>query len=82
MTDSGATELPGTICPKCGAKVMNQMKKRKFTLDRDNDKRICECGGELKFLGVDYGFKPHTHCMKCGKEHVGIEGTKRENNAD
>ena len=23
MTDSGATELPGTICPKCGAKVVN-----------------------------------------------------------
>ena len=58
------------------------MKKRKLTLDRDNDKRVCECGGELKFLGVDYGFKPHTRCMKCGKEHVGIKGTKRENDAD
>ena len=58
------------------------MKKRKLTLDRNNDKRVCACGGELKFLGVDYGFKPHTRCLSCGKEHIGIEGTKRENDDD
>ena len=58
------------------------MKKRKITLNRDNNKRVCECGGELKFLGVDYDFRTHVRCMSCGKEHIGIEGTKRENDAD
>ena len=52
------------------------MKKRDFTLDRRLNKRICECGGDLKFLGVDYNFRPHVRCLKCGKEHVGIAGTK------
>ena len=52
------------------------MKKREFTLDRGRKKRVCECGGELKFLGVGYDLKPYTSCLKCGKEHVGIEGTK------
>ena len=52
------------------------MKKREFTLDRGRNKRVCECGGELKFLGIGYDFKPHTRCMKCGKNHVGIAGTK------
>ena len=69
--------LKPNYCPDCGAKVVNQMKKRKLTLDRDNDKRVCECGGELKFLGVDYGFKPHTRCLDCGKEHIGLAGTKK-----
>lgn len=55
------------------------MKKREFTLDRGRNKRVCECGGELKFLGIDYDLKPHTRCMKCGKENIGIEGTKKVN---
>lgn len=55
------------------------MKKREFTLDRGCNKRVCECGGELKFLGIDYDLKPHTRCMKCGKENIGIEGTKKVN---
>lgn len=58
------------------------MKRRNITLDRDRNKRVCECGGDLKFLGVDYSFKPHTFCLKCGKEHIGIEGTKEANDAD
>ena len=58
------------------------MKKRDFTVDRGRNKRVCECGGELEFLGVDYGFRPHVRCLKCGKEHIGIEGTKRKNDAD
>lgn len=55
------------------------MKKQDFTLDRSVNKRLCECGGELELLGIDYDFKPHTRCMKCGKEHIGIEGTKKVN---
>ena len=55
------------------------MKKRNITLGRRSSKRVCECGGELKFLFVDYSFKPHTSCLKCGKEHVGIDGTKEAN---
>ena len=55
------------------------MKKRDFTLDRGRKKRVCECGGELKFLCVDYNFRPHTLCLKCGKEHVGVTGTKEGN---
>ena len=55
------------------------MKKRNITLGRRSSKRVCECGGELKFLGVDYSFKPNTRCLKCGKEHVGIDGTKEAN---
>ena len=55
------------------------MNKRDLTLDRSRKKRVCECGGELKFLGVDYSFRPHTRCLKCGKEHIGLEGTKEEN---
>ena len=55
------------------------MKKRDFTLDRGRNKRVCECGGELKFMGVDYSFRPHTRCIKCGKENVGISGTRKEN---
>lgn len=53
------------------------MKNRDFTLKRSANKRLCECGGELKLLGIDYDFKPHTRCMKCGEEHIGIEGTKK-----
>ena len=56
------------------------MKKRDFTLDRGRNKRVCECGGELKLFGVDYSFRPHTRCLKCGKEHIGIDGTKEGNN--
>ena len=52
------------------------MKKKDFTLGRSRKKRVCECGGDLKFLGVGYDLKPYTRCLKCGKEHVGIEGTK------
>ena len=55
------------------------MKKRNSTLDRGRKKRVCECGGELKFLGVDYSFKPHALCLKCGKERIGTEGTKEAN---
>ena len=55
------------------------MSKRDFTLDRGSKKRVCECGGELKFLCVGYDLKPYTRCLKCGKEHVGIEGTKAGN---
>ena len=52
------------------------MKRRKTTLDRDSNKRVCECGGKLKFIGVGYDFKPYTRCLRCGKDHIGIEGTK------
>lgn len=52
------------------------MKIRNFTLDRRTEKRVCECGGKLKFLYIDGNFTPHTRCLKCGKEHVGIAGTK------
>ena len=52
------------------------MNKRNFTIDRRTKKRICECGGELKFLYIDDNFTPHTRCLKCGKEHAGITGTK------
>ena len=55
------------------------MNKRDLTLDRSRKKRVCECGGEIKFLGVDYSFRPHTRCLKCGKEHIGIDGTKEAN---
>lgn len=55
------------------------MSKRDFTLDRGSKKRVCECGGELKFLSVDYSFMPHTRCLKCGKERIGLEGTKEGN---
>ena len=53
------------------------MKRRNITLDRRSKNRVCECGGELKFLGVDYSFMPHVRCLKCGKEHVGTAGTKK-----
>ena len=53
------------------------MKKQKITLDRDNSKRVCECGGELEFMGVGYDFRIYTRCLKCGKEHVGIARTKK-----
>ena len=53
------------------------MKKRDLTLDRGRKKRVCECGGELKLMGVDYSFMPHTRCLKCGKEHIGIAGTRK-----
>lgn len=46
-----------------------------ITLER-RSKRVCECGGELEFVGVGYDFKPRTRCMKCGKEHTGVTGTK------
>lgn len=52
------------------------MSKRDFMLDRGSKKRVCECGGELKFLSVDYSFMPHTRCLKCGKKHIGVKGTK------
>ena len=52
------------------------MKKRSFTFDRSRNKRICECGGELEFLGVDYDFRTHVRCLTCGQEHIGVEGTK------
>ena len=52
------------------------MKKRDFTLDRGRNKRVCECGGELKFMGVGYDLKPYRRCLKCGKEHAGVTGTK------
>ena len=52
------------------------MNKRDLTLDRSRKKRVCECGGELKLLGVDYSFVPHTICLKCGKKHIGVKGTK------
>ena len=52
------------------------MKRRNLTLDRRTKKRECECGGELKFLYIDDNFTPHTRCLKCGKEHAGITGTK------
>ena len=55
------------------------MKKRNFTLDRRTKKRVCECGGELKFLYIDYSFKPHARCLKCGKEYIGLAGTKKVN---
>lgn len=55
------------------------MSKRDFTLDRSRKKRVCECGGELKLLGVDYSFRPHASCLKCGKERIGFEGTKEAN---
>ena len=55
------------------------MKRRDFTLDRSRNKRVCECGGDLRFLGVDYSFRPHASCPNCGKEHVGFEGTKEAN---
>lgn len=55
------------------------MSKRDFTLDRGSKKRVCECGGKLKFIGVGYDLKPYTSCMKCGNEHVGITGTKEVN---
>lgn len=58
------------------------MKKRDLTLDRSRKKRVCECGGELKFLGVDYSFRPHAICLKCGNEHIRLEGTKEANDAD
>lgn len=54
------------------------MKKRDFCIDRSRNKRVCECGGNLEFMGVDYDFRPRTRCLKCGKEHVGITGTKKE----
>ena len=52
------------------------MKRRNLTLDRDSNKRVCECGGRLKFLCVGYDLLPRTRCQKCGKEHTGITGTK------
>lgn len=52
------------------------MKRRNITLERSSKKRVCECGGEIKFLGVGYDLKPYTRCVKCGKDHVGITGTK------
>ena len=52
------------------------MKRRNLTLDRRAKKRICECGGEIKFLYIDGNLTPHTRCLKCGKEHAGIAGTK------
>lgn len=55
------------------------MKKRDLTLDRSRNKRVCECGGNLKFMGVDYNFMPHTRCLKCGKECIGTAGTKKVN---
>ena len=54
------------------------MKRRNITLDRRSRKRVCECDGELEFMGVGYDFKPRTRCLKCGKEHAGIAGTKEE----
>ena len=53
------------------------MKKRDLCIDRNRNKRVCECGGNLEFMGVDYDFRPHTRCLKCGKEHIGITGTKK-----
>ena len=55
------------------------MKKRNFTTDRSSNKRVCECGGELEFLGVDYDFRTHVRCIAWGQEHIGVEGTKRVN---
>lgn len=52
------------------------MKRRNITLERRSSNRVCECGGNLEFMGVGYDFKTYTRCLECGKEHAGIAGTK------
>lgn len=54
------------------------MRKRNNTLDRKTNTILCECGGNLKVLYIDGNFTPHTRCKKCGKEHVGLNGTKKK----
>ena len=56
------------------------MVKRDFALERSCNKRVCKCGGELELIGIDSDFRPHTRCIKCGMEHIGIDGTKKVSN--
>ena len=56
------------------------MIKKDFTLERSCNKRVCKCGGELELIGIDYDFRPHTRCIKCGIKHIGIDGTKKVSN--